>query len=161
MKQTRVYLDTSVINFLFAEDSPEFMAITKEFFENFVALKIYDTFISDVVIEEINKTQNEQKKKNLLEVIRKYELNVVLFSKEANILATVYVNEKIILSKKVEDARHIAIATINNFDVLLSWNFKHLANINKKQKIKFINEKEGYHYPLDLLTPIQLIYEND
>jgi len=59
-------------------------------------------------------------------------------------LATIYLKEKVIPEKKIDDARHIALATVKNFDILLSWNFKHLANVNRKNKVKIINEKEGY-----------------
>ena len=132
MKKTKVYLDTSVVNFLFATDSPEFMSITNDFFENYVRVNIYDVLISDIVIQEINKTGSAEKKYKLLNVIKQYRLNAVVFNKEADSLSNIYIKEKIIPVNKVEDARHIALATINNFDVLLSWNFKHLANINKK-----------------------------
>ena len=53
MKNLSVYLDTSVINFLFADDSPERKAITIDFFDNFIQTGIYETYISDVVIAEI------------------------------------------------------------------------------------------------------------
>ena len=56
MAKTKIYLDTSVINFLFAEDAPEKKEITRDFFSNFVATGIYETFISDVVVQEINNT---------------------------------------------------------------------------------------------------------
>ena len=46
-------LDTSVINFLFADDSPEKKEIIKDFFEIFIKIGIYDTFISGFVIDEI------------------------------------------------------------------------------------------------------------
>jgi rRNA-processing protein FCF1 len=161
MKLQKVYLDTSVINFLYADDAPDFKKVTEEFFYSFVRERKYDIYISNVVIEEINETQNDEKRKMLLQVVKEYELNVVILNEEANRLANVYVTEKIIPERKIEDARHIAITTVNNIDILLSWNFKHLANVNKKIQIKLVNEKEGYFYPIDLLTPIQLIYENE
>ena len=162
MKKLKVYLDTSIINFLFAEDAPEFKSITESFFNDYVIKNIYDIAISEVVIEEINNTTHPGKKKQLGGILEKYKFKIILLNEEVELLADCYLKEGVIPIRKVEDARHIAIATVNNFDVLLSWNFKHLANINKKYKVKTINEREGYHYPLDLLTPIQLIYdEND
>jgi len=35
VNKLKVYLDTSVISFLFATDSPDFQAATKDFFDNF------------------------------------------------------------------------------------------------------------------------------
>jgi len=48
MNKLKIYLDTSVINFLFADDAPEFKEITKDFFEKYITE--YDVYISDIVI---------------------------------------------------------------------------------------------------------------
>ena len=60
MKKLKIYLDTSVINFLFADDVPEFKKITEEFFEH-VKEQRYHVFISDIVIKEIDKTLDRDK----------------------------------------------------------------------------------------------------
>ena len=80
MKKLKVYLDTSIINFLFADDAPNFKSITEEFFQKFVALQVYDIFISAVVIDEIDRTENEIKKSELLDVIKNmnYHLNYII-----------------------------------------------------------------------------------
>lgn len=161
MRKLKIYLDTSVINFLFADDVPEFKKITEDFFENYVKKSKYIVYISDVVIAEIEKTKDEIKKKQLLEVIERYSLKILTFDKVSDELAKVYIKEKIIPPKKLEDAQHIAISTCNQIDVLLSWNFKHLANIQKQLSVKVINEKEGYFYPLILTNPMEVLYESD
>ncbi|MEW5692593.1 MAG: hypothetical protein AB1765_04790 [Candidatus Hydrogenedentota bacterium] len=46
-------------------------------------------------------------------------------------------------------------------DILLSGNFKHLANIYKQFDINAINKKEGYVYPLALTNPFEVMYEKD
>lgn len=161
MRKLKIYLDTSVINFLFADDVPEFKKITEDFFENYVKKGKYIVYISDVVIAEIEKTKDEIKKKQLLEVIERYSLKILTFDKVSDELAKVYIKEKIIPPKKLEDAQHIAISTCNQIDVLLSWNFKHLANIQKQLSVKVINEKEGYFYPLILTNPMEVLYESD
>lgn len=58
MKKLKLYLDTSVLNFLFAEDAPDFKNVTIDFFENYVAKEKYDVFISNVVIREIEKASD-------------------------------------------------------------------------------------------------------
>ncbi|MFH0775421.1 MAG: type II toxin-antitoxin system VapC family toxin [bacterium] len=134
MKKLKLYLDTSTINFLFAEDEPELQKITKEFFENLVAKGKFKVYISDVVIEEIEKTKDLEKRKMLLEVIAKYNLEIFPITEEAVDLSDKYLTQKAIPKKKVEDAKHIAITTINECDALISWNYKHLANMNKERK---------------------------
>lgn len=160
MKKLKLYLDTSIINFLFAEDEPEKQDITKEFFNNFVAKgKFGGVYVSDVVIEEIEKTKDMKKKKALLDVIAKYNIEVFPLTEEAIDLSNKYLIKRSIPKKKVEDARHIAIATINECDALLSWNYEHLANINKERKIIANNLEEGYNYPLKLITPMEVMGE--
>ena len=161
MRKLKVYLDTSVINFLFADDAPDFKAVTENFFQEYVNKNVYEIYVSDVVLDEINRTEDEQKRLKLLRVIKDYDLPFEYFNQEAERLAALYIHQGIIPKKKYDDARHIGIATVKNFDVLLSWNFKHLANMNKRNKVRIINEQEGYFYPLDLVTPIQLMYENN
>ena len=161
MKKLKIYLDTSVISFLFADDVPEFRKITEDFFENYVKMDKYLVYISDVVIAEIEKTKSEDKKRQLLEVIDKYSIRILTLDKNSDMLARIYISEKIIPERKLEDAQHIAIATCNQMDVLLSWNFKHLSNIQKQIGVKIVNEKEGYFYPLILTNPMEVIYEND
>ena len=143
MKKLKLYLDTSVINFLFADDVPELRKITEDFFENYVEKGKYLVYVSDVVIAEIEKTKYEDKKKLLLEVIEKFSLRILILDETSDALANVYLREKIIPPKKLEDAQHIAIATCNQMDILLSWNFKHLSNIQKQIGVKIINENEG------------------
>ena len=161
MRKTKVYIDTSVINFLFADDSPEFKNITIDLFTGYIEKGIFDCYISEVVLAEINKTANVAKLNQLLDVVLKYKFPILQFSEESKRLAGIYINKAVIPLKKTEDALHIGLATVNNFDILLSWNFKHLANIYKRNKIKIINEMEGYNYPLDLVTPLQLMNNED
>lgn len=161
MKKLKIYLDTSVINFLFADDAPEFKQITIDFFDKYI--NDYDIFISDVVIFEINKTKNKNKKKQLLNVIDKYPIKLINIDDDKTIdkLANLYIKDKIIPEKKKEDALHIAISTIYDCDILLSWNFKHLANIKKQIAVNAINQKEGFLKNLNLLSPLEVECEEE
>jgi len=164
MKKTTIYLDTSIINFLYADDAPEKMAITIDFFQNYVKKSVYDTYISPVVIDEINKTTDTKKRLKLLKVINDYKLKVIdiaPFSNEIESLTNLYIIHKIIPEKKLEDALHLAISTIFDIDIFLSWNYKHLANVNKERKIMSINLLEGYTKAFKMITPLEVVYEED
>ena len=94
-KKLKIYLDTSVINVLFSEQSPEKKAITIEFFEKYIDL--YDTYISDIVLAEINRTKTAEKRDLLLEAIYKYKIDVYdVISDEILELADKYVIESVI-----------------------------------------------------------------
>lgn len=157
----KVYLDTSVPNFLFAVDSPEKMEVTKDLFENFLRTSIYRSFISPVVIAEIEETKELDKKERLLNVFKEYPIEFLDYSeseeKEIQELADKYIENKIIPEKKVSDAFHIAICVVKGIDYLVSWNYKHLANINKENRIRIVNLELGYRHDLRIITPLELV----
>jgi len=156
--RTKIYLDTSVINFLFADDAPEYKTVTVDFFDNY--LTEYEVYISEIMYLEINRTSNKNKKALLHKAMEKYGLQVYAsLNSEIELLANKYTAKKVIPENKIEDALHIAYATYYKFDILLSWNFKHLANIKKQFEINAINKKEGYTQKLNLLNPIEVLYE--
>jgi len=134
----KLYLETSVINFLFAEDAPEKMKITQEFFK---ISKDFELFISDIVILEIEQTPDLKRKEQLLEVIKKYSIKALETTKEAEELADNYMNADIMPKKYYNDALHIAIATRFKMDAILSWNLTHIVKFKTKFTIKNINEK--------------------
>ncbi|NLO18933.1 MAG: type II toxin-antitoxin system VapC family toxin [Ignavibacteria bacterium] len=63
-RKLKIYLDTSVINFLFADDAPEKKEITIDFFENY--LSDYDVYISSIVLAEIDRTTDVEKNKSYI-----------------------------------------------------------------------------------------------
>ena len=108
--------------------------VTIDFFENY--LDEYDVFISNIVIDEINRTKNINKLELLLSSINKYNLEIYsLENIEIDELSKTYLLNHIVPMSQIDDARHLAYATYFEFDVLLSWNFKHLANMNVQKKL--------------------------
>jgi len=163
MKKLKIYLDTSVINFLFANDVPEFQKITEEFFEIIKKGERFEIYISDVVINEITKTNDIIKRQNLLSIIEDYYLIRLPNDRDREVskLADFYLDKVIIPKAKVEDALHIAYAVVFEMDVLLSWNFKHLANIKKERAVLLANMESGYNYPIRIVTPMEVDYEDN
>lgn len=163
MKKLKIYLDTSVINFLFADDVPELKKVTEEFFELVRKQESFEVYISDVVINEISKTNDSEKKHRLLAVIKDYEITRLASDKDLEVgkLAEVYLDKGVVPRAKIEDALHIAYATVFEMDVLLSWNFKHLANIKKERYVLLANMENGYNYPLRIVTPMEVDYEDN
>ncbi|MGA2297642.1 MAG: hypothetical protein ABSG15_08855 [FCB group bacterium] len=157
-RKLKIYLDTSVINFIYADDAPEKKDVTLDFFNNY--LNEYDVFISSIVYDEIDNTRSEIKKLLLYEAIKRYNLKTFNeINNEIVKIAQIYIDKNIIPVSKFEDAMHIAFATFYEFDILLSWNFKHLANINKQVLVNAINTSIGYNKPLLLFNPMEVIYE--
>jgi len=163
LRKLRVYLDTSVISFIHADDSPEKQSITREFFKNY--LSIYDVYISDLVLAEIENTCDSVLRNKLKQVVEEYDLKVVETDpKDQEIvfsLAQRYVKDGVIPQGKFDDAVHVAICAHYEFDILLSWNFRHLANINKQIQVNAVNKKEGYLKELFLLSPMEVFHEEE
>ncbi|MEZ4827153.1 MAG: hypothetical protein R3C61_12880 [Bacteroidia bacterium] len=160
MIKQSVYLDTSTINFLFADDAPEKKEITIDFFDNFVKTGVYEVYWSDFVTDEINQTNDDSHRSRLLKIGEEYSLIRMSLSdlQEIQYLAQRYIEGGAIPPKKIYDALHVACCTIEKIDFLASWNYKHLANVNRERLITAINYKEGYLHPLRIITPSELIY---
>ena len=67
------------------------------------------------------------------------KFNRIELTEEAILLADTYIAEKVVGKTSLEDCRHIAMATIHKVDVLASWNFKHIVNLDKIKGYNSVN----------------------
>ena len=137
MKQ-RIYIDTSVIGGCFDK---EFKKWSDKLFVEFQEGKKI-AVLSDITIDELSFSRPEVR--NHLDTIPKDFKEYILADEQAEELAEYYIKEHAITRKSLEDARHIAVATINKVDVLVSWNFKHIVNLDRIRKYNAVNLKNGY-----------------
>lgn len=156
MKKLDIYLDTSIWNYVYADDTPEKKEITLQFFRE-VEKGIHNINIGVTVLEEINRTKDEKKLRLLLDLIEKYKPTVLELTDEVKRLAKGYIREAVIPENKIDDAHHVAYATYYQVDVLLTWNYAHLAGVSRTNKVASLNLKEGYTKRLDLATPYEVI----
>lgn len=77
-------------------------------------------------------------------------------TEEAFDLAKRYIEEGVLGGGKLVDAEHIAIATVNRVDVLVSWNFKHIVNLQRIRGYNSVNLKCGYPL-LEIRSPLEVI----
>lgn len=149
----RIYIDTSVINGLYAKDM-EITSETKEFF-NSVQKSQATLYCSDVTIEEIEQTPQELKRNQLKKVIEDYEIEILATTEEMRILGNQYVKQRIIPKKYLADALHIAIATVYNIPVLVSWNFEHMVKLKTKIEVNKINRENNYPQ-INIVSPMEV-----
>ncbi len=151
----RIYIDTSVIGGYYDE---EFEELTKAFFER-IENKDFDIYFSEVNETELTLAPQEvQDVKKLIpaECYIYLELN-----DDAKQLAETYIREKALVQASLNDAYHIAIASVNRLDCLVSWNFRHIVNFDKIKLFNSINLKLGYPF-IDIRTPLEFLnYEDD
>lgn len=149
----RIYVDTSVIGGCL---DAEFSVWSETLFEEFLAgLKI--PLISDITLQELESAPIEVRA--LIDKIGS-QIEYVYFNEEAQKLALTYMDEKIVTEKYLLDAQHIALASVERADVLVSWNFKHIVNLNRIRLYNSVNLKLGYPL-IDIRSPREVLYEKD
>jgi len=147
----KVYLDTSVVSALFDERNPERKSLTESFFEE---IEIFEVYISNYTILEIEKTPDETIKEKMKDKILQY--SVISTSKEVEELANEIIQSGAINKAYMEDAYHISIAILNDMDFLLSWNFRHIVRKKTKDIIRMITTLSNLRQ-IEILTPAELL----
>lgn len=162
MKKLRIYLDTSVVNYLYADDTPEKRDATWAFFDRAERQDI-SLYFSQIVIDEISRTSDLQRRKMLLEAIVERRLHMLVAEPKDEIetLTQSYIERGAIPAREIDDALHVAVCTVNEIDVLASWNFRHLANVRRERQIMAVNESCGYVYPLRIVSPEEAIGDEE
>jgi len=150
----RIYLDTSVFGGYF---EPEFELWTKLLIDKIIKGEIKMLYSQ---LTEIELNGAPQYVKDLVKQIPDKYIEFLAITDEANELADQYVKENVVGQTSIEDCRHIAIPTLNNADILASWNFKHIVNVNKIRGYNAVNYKLGKKI-LEIRTPREILnYEN-
>ncbi len=152
MFRPRIYVDTSVIGGCFDK---EFEKYSNQLFEEFRSWK-KRLVISDLVLFELEGAPESVKE--VLNKVPEDNIEYVFLSEESISLGNAYLKEGVIVENSLSDARHLAIATIERVDVLVSWNFKHIVNLGRIHLINSVNLKLGYPI-LEIRSPMEVIYE--
>ncbi|MCX6257835.1 MAG: PIN domain protein [Bacteroidia bacterium] len=151
----RIYIDTSVFGGYFDK---EFEKETKPFFNNILEKRII-VIVSDILELEIYRAPNYIQ--DYFESLPSKLIERIVLTDEVRELADKYIFENVVGRTSRADCQHIALATINKADVLVSWNFKHIVNLERIRGYNSINFREGYQM-LEIRTPKEIFnYEND
>ena len=142
MKKPKIYLDTSVIGKLDASDQPDKKQETLALWEELKSGS-FDVHFSDVTIEELERCA-EPKKSKLYDFISDIEITRIEETEEAITLTNKYMEYGVLKEKNRDDCRHIALATMNECDYIVSWNFKHFVNVKTIDKVQAVNKLLGY-----------------
>ncbi len=154
MKIQRVYVDTSVFGGYF--DS-EFAIWSQALFENFRSGSILPV-ISDVVAAEISTAPEHVQ--SLYNDLLTTNSDMVFTTEEVIALADCYQQRNVLTPTFYDDGLHIALATIAEVDVLVSWNFKHIVHLDKIRRFNAINLEQGYK-PLLIYSPREVAHYDD
>ena len=153
MKIPVLYLDTSVIGGYFDE---EFKDSTRELWRQMKAGK-YRFVTSLVTAEEL---ANAPAKVRELWTDTFTPEMVLHVTDEVEKLAAAYMKQVVLPPKYSDDARHVAACTVAGIDYLVSWNFKHLVNVDRQKGFNAVNLLQGYS-AISIVNPLELIYGDE
>ena len=146
----RVYLDTSVFGGYFES---EFEFWTKMLFDKIIKGEIKMLYSQMTEIELAGAPPHI---KDLIKKIADEHIEFLTITDEATQLAEHYIRENVVGKISRADCVHIAIATLNNADILTSWNFKHIVNVSRIRGYNGVNYKLG-HKLLEIRTPREIL----
>jgi len=151
----RLYIDTSVFGGYYDEEFEEF---TKPLFDRIRE----DEFL--LLFSTVTQDELENAPIQVRELVKHLKVDFTEFveiTEEAVELAIQYIKEKVVRQTSFADCLHIALATIHHANFLVSWNFKHIVNVQKIMGYNSINIKNGYKQ-LEIRSPRDFIkYEDD
>lgn len=150
----KVYIDTSVVGGYFDE---EFELWTKLFFDSVKRGRIKIATSELLNAELLNAP--EQVKRFLTSIPDEYKI-LANYNNEAKQLANKYIEANIVGKSSLTDCRHIATANVNEIDILTSWNFKHIVNLDKIHLYNGVNLQNGYR-TIEIRTPRELLTYED
>lgn len=154
MKKLKLYLETSVWNFFFADDSPEKNNNTLLLFEEIEQGK-YEIYISELVLAEIYDSQPEKREK-LAALIKKYSPIELKYNEEVLTLSEKYSYLNIVPARYKNDLIHIAFAVTSHMNAIVSWNLEHIVKMKTRIEVNAVNKLEMYH-EIEICTPEEVI----
>ncbi len=154
MKKIKYYLDTTIFNFIFAEGDAEKKDITVKLFKDLPLLSD-GIYISDEVIREVSRAP-EPRKSQLEGLIRETNPLLLEIDLEVEELSERYIKEGIIPEKYRSDAIHIAVAVINEIDVIVSWNFEHIVKLKTRVMVDGVSKLLGYR-EIEICSPEEVV----
>lgn len=155
MKKLRVYVDTSVVGGYFDTEFKEWScALVTDF-----RAGRYQAVVSNVIGKEVAAAPDFVR--DLYAEMLSWPAEVVTVDDEALSLVAQYKAHSVLSERFFEYMLHIALATIAEVDVLVSWNFKHIVRLDKIRLFNAVNMEQGYK-PLTIYSPREVVsYERE
>ena len=155
----RIYIETTVWSFALADDAPDYRADTEEFLDR-CRRRVFEPFISDLVLEEIGHAEPPLRE-HLEKLVADVRPTLFTLSERALALADAFLAAGVVPPSKPDDAGHVAAAFDRRLDVLVSWNFRHIANVRRAEKFNAVAVLEGYHHEVRIVSPSEVLYAED
>lgn len=148
-------MDTTIASYYYdnRKETDFLIKTTRSWFRN--QADNYSIYASEATLVEAE-AGNYPNKKKVLDFVKKWRMldyNLIIQD-----IVEAYLQNHLMPKEYGGDALHLAYASFYKMDFLLTWNCNHLANANKKEHIRVINNKLGLFTP-EITTPLALIKE--
>ena len=159
MEKEKVYLDSTIPSYRVSNLSVNAIVlirqkITIDWWDN--KSQYYELYISDVVLDEIERGDQLYVKKRL-ELVK--GLKILAGKPEVEEITIKYMDFFNLPEKLYRDMTHIAYSVHYRMDCLLTWNFSHLANLHMRTQLARVNERLGFKTP-QICSPEELMENN-
>ena len=146
----RIYTDTSVLGGCEDEEFAEHSVRLMECFVRGERVLV----LSSLTVQELAAAPAEVRRR--LASVPDEHIETLQLDTEAKNLAEAYVSAGVVMARMRADAQHIAIATVARVDVLVSWNFKHIVNLERIHGYNSVNLRQGYPM-IEIRTPREVL----
>ena len=154
MKKLRIYVDTSVLGGCFDE---EFATASRHFFERVTKGQLI-VLVSEITFDELDKAPIQVQQ--VLRDLPEGTVAEVPVDAEARELARAYIDAGVLQPAAIDDASHVAVATVAGADLILSWNFRHIVNYERIRMFNSVNIAHGYHQ-IEIRSPLEVAYDDE
>lgn len=157
MRTLKLYIETSVWSHWYADDAPDRRESTREFLsrcrDNSDATRIH---ISAFVLDELRGAPGRLATQ-LETLLEDFHPAMLEPTPEVYALAQTYADLGAIPPGKLADRLHVAIATVAEMDMVVSWNYRHFVNVRRREKVNAANLFAGYTKRLEIVTPPEVL----
>ena len=154
MKPLRIYVDTSVFGGCF---DTEFAEQSTRFFDLVRTGRIV-VLVSQVVVDELREAPPQVRE--VFSSLAGESLVPVDLTPETIELRDDYVAAGIVSRRFVDDATHVAAATVARADAIVSWNFRHIVRVDKMRAYNQVNLQAGFGL-LSIVSPQEVRFDED
>jgi len=151
MRELRVYVDTSVFG---GTQDEEFAEPSLRFFDR-VRKGEFTVVVSQVSLDELHLAPPAVR--GVLDGLADEAVETAAIADDVRTLAAAYVAAGALGEASEEDALHVAAATIARVDLLVSWNFRHIVNLQRIRMFNSVNLAAGYGL-IDVRSPLEVVY---
>lgn len=157
MRIPRIYLETTIFNYYFEKERDAHADTVRLFTE--IQTGKYQAFTSVYAMQELMKAP-ENKAQKMIGLISEFDIKILDASEESDTVAEQYQKNGIIPPKSIVDAQHIAVASVNDIDMIFSLNFRHIVRKKTVLMTGLINANHGYR-PVEIHSPMEVVDRED